>query len=231
MQRRVIAAIAAVLLAGIGAALLYSYVISADTRAMAGQDVTDVLIVTKVVPTGTVAENIGPFVEIRQLPKAAIVPDALTTTAAVAGLATTTDLQVGEQLLRSRFADPATTAQGTVQVPKDKQEVSIQLEPQRVVGSTIAAGDKVSVFFTIGEETRLVLTDVLITNAQGGIDPANGDDTAAPSASLMLTLALDAKDVERVVFASEAGKIWMSRVTPESAHQATNGITAKNVFK
>src|SRR6185369_9849400 len=63
MQRRVIAAIAAVLLAGIGAVLLYSYVNTADKRAMAGQEATSVLVVTKVVPAGTPSESIAPYVE------------------------------------------------------------------------------------------------------------------------------------------------------------------------
>jgi pilus assembly protein CpaB len=231
MQRRVIAAIAAVLLAGIGAVLLYSYVNSADKRAMAGQEATTVLVVSKVVPNGTPAENIAPYVEVRQLPRAAVVPGALTNTSEVAGLATTTELQVGEQLIRARFADPTTITTGKVVIPKDKQEVSVQLEPQRVVGSTIVAGDKIGIYFTIGEETRLVLSDVLVTNAQGGLDPASKDENAAPSGSLVITLALDAADVERVVFAAEAGRIWVARESAEPGKQITTGTTAKNVFK
>ncbi|MBI5027819.1 MAG: hypothetical protein HZB48_03210, partial [Actinobacteria bacterium] len=53
MQRRIIAAVAAVLLAGIGAVLLYSYVNTAEARAMSNMAPTSVLVVTKVIPAGT----------------------------------------------------------------------------------------------------------------------------------------------------------------------------------
>ena len=62
MQRRIIAAVAAVLLAGIGAVLLYSYVNNADARAMATLETTQVLVVTKVIPAGTSGANLAPFV-------------------------------------------------------------------------------------------------------------------------------------------------------------------------
>jgi pilus assembly protein CpaB len=231
MQRRVIAAIAAVLLAGIGAVLLYSYVTNADKRAMAGQEATNVLVVTKEVPTGTMAENIAPFVEVRQLPKVAVVPGALTTITEVAGLATTTDLQIGEQLLAARFATPGTTTTGQVSVPTDKQVLSILLEPQRLVGGTIAAGDKVGMFVTVADETHLLLNDVLVTNIQGGLDPAATDKGAAPAGAITVSLALDAKDAELVVFAIEKGSIWLSRETPESDKSKTHGVNVKNVFK
>ena len=59
MQRRLIAAIAAVILAGIGAILLFNYVSSADARAMAGQEPTQVLVVTKDIPAGTLGKTLG----------------------------------------------------------------------------------------------------------------------------------------------------------------------------
>jgi pilus assembly protein CpaB len=53
MKRRILAVVAAVLLAAVGAVGLYAYVHTADQRAMAGQETAEVLVVTKVVPTGT----------------------------------------------------------------------------------------------------------------------------------------------------------------------------------
>jgi pilus assembly protein CpaB len=231
MQRRVIAAIAAVLLAGVGAVLLYSYVNSADKRAMAGQEATTVLVVTKVIPTGTPAEGIAPYVEVRQLPKAAVVPGAITVLNDIAGLATTTELQVGEQLMSARFADPATTQVGVVAVPKDMQEVSFLAESQRAVGSTIAAGDKVDLYVTFDDLTKLTLADVLVIKVQGAIDEAASESGAATGGSVTYTVALKAQDVERAIYAAEHGKVWLSRVTPESANQTTTGTTLKNVFK
>lgn len=231
MQRRVIAAIAAVLLAGIGAVLLYSYVNSADKRALAGQEVVNVLVVTKVVPVGTPAEGVAPFVEVRQLPKMAVVPGALAALSEVAGLATTTELQVGEQVIAVRFADPATTKVGVVTIPKDMQEVSFGAESQRAVGSTIAAGDRVDIYVTLDGVTKLTFSNVLVTKVQGGISETAGDDAAAAAVAggaVTYTIALNAQDVERAVFVAESGKVWLARVTPESAKQTTTGTSMKS---
>lgn len=231
MQRRAIAAVLAVLLAGIGAVMLYSYVTNADKRAMAGQEPTVVLVVSKIVPVGTTAENLAPYVEMKQLPQAAIVPGALTTTTDIAGLITTSDLQIGEQVLLSRFSEPNVTETGEVDVPSNLQQLSISLGSPRVLGSRIVGGDKVGVYFTIGEGTHLVLRNVLVTDVQGGLDPEATEGGAAPGGDVVVTFALSARDAEKVVFATEAGKIWLSLEPIDEDKTATRIVTVKNVLK
>lgn len=171
MQRRIIAAVAAVILAGIGAVLLYSYVNNADARAMATLDTTQVLVATKVIPAGTSGANLAPFVALKQLPKVAVVEGALTSTELVADLEATTDLQVGEQVIASRFAKPNTDVSGKVDVPTDLSQVSVQLDPQHVVGTHIAPGSKVALYISVEVNqvavSKLAFRDVLVTNVQG----------------------------------------------------------------
>jgi pilus assembly protein CpaB len=233
MQRRIFAAVAAVVLAGIGAVLLYSYVNSADARAMAKLDTTQVLVATKVIPAGTSGANLAPFVELRQLPKVAVVDGALTTTADVADLEATSELQVGEQVLASRFAKPDTDATGTVDVPSDLQRFTIQLGPSRVIGDNIAAGDRVALYVSGGEsETKLAFRDVLVANVQGAPKAPTGDDEQVlPSGDLLLTLAVTPKVATQIIWAIEYAKIYMALEPKDGDHASTPIVKVKSILK
>jgi pilus assembly protein CpaB len=55
----------------------------------------------------------------------------------------------GEQLLSERRSSPEELkTSGSVPVPAGLQEVSFQLEPQRVVGGRLSPGDNVGIFFS-----------------------------------------------------------------------------------
>src|SRR3954465_14158291 len=114
-----VAALAAVLLAAVGGILLLRYVGAADQRAMADLEPVAVLVVTQAVPEGASGDDLAASVEVRKLPASAVVPGTTADLAAVRGLVPPTVLQPGEQLLLSRFADPAVlaAAKGVV-VPK-----------------------------------------------------------------------------------------------------------------
>ena len=197
MQRRLIAAIAAVILAGIGAILLFNYVATADARAMEGQTPTKVLVVTQPIESGTLGSRLAGFVETRELPLKAIVPGALTSLDQVAGLATITSLTPGEQLIASRFAEPGTSADGEVAIPNNMQLVTVALEAQRSVGGQLAPGDKVAIYVTQDEKTQQILQSVLVVKA--------GEEESAGA----ITLALAPADAQKVILATEASKIWL----------------------
>jgi pilus assembly protein CpaB len=156
------------------------------------------------------------------------------------------DILPGEQLLTGRFVDPESmTAPGQVDVPAGLQEVSVLLEPQRAVGGRLAAGDHVAIFVSLvfqdgTSNTHAVLHDVLVTQVQGApapVDPAAESDTATassgtplPSSSLMVTLAVTARQAEPVIFGVEHGTLWLSH-EPDGADTAgTDVITQGNIY-
>ncbi|HAM43898.1 MAG TPA: hypothetical protein DCM67_02585 [Propionibacteriaceae bacterium] len=202
MQRRLIAAILAVVLAGIGALLLFNYVSNADTRAMANQQPVDVLVVTTTVPAGTLGSALGPFVTTKQIPKVALAPGALTSLEEVQNLATIVELLPGEQLMQSRFGEPGTGANGDIKIPENMEVVTISLEDQRIVGTRLAAGSRVSAYVTFDDTTKRIFSDVLIVSANEGL----------------LTLAAKPADVENLILSMELGKVWLteSSVLPSS---------------
>ena len=242
MRRRFLAAIAALVLLVAGTAVLLGYVNGADSRALAGVRTVEVLVVEQLVPEGTAGEDLAELVTTQTLPAKAALPGRITDLADLAGRVATVDLQAGEQLLGSRFARPDDLqAPGTVSVPAGLQEVSVLLEPQRAVGGRLAAGDTVGVFVSLPEATtHVVLHHVLVTQVQGAptpVDPApSGDpETAsagaiAPSASLMITVAVSAAQAEAVVFGIEHGTLWLS-LEPDGADVGgTEVITPGNIY-
>lgn len=241
MRRRLLAAAAALVLLVAGTLVLLAYVRGADARALAGTRTVEVLVVAAPILQGTPGSELAGSVRSEVLPAKAALDGRVTDLSALSGQVSTVDLQVGEQLLASRFTSPDDLqVPGTVAVPAGLQEVSILLEPQRAVGGRLVAGDTVGVLVSLPEgKTHAVLHDVLVTQVQGAPAPATaapGDPetasagAAAPSASLMVTFAVSAAQAEAVVFGIEHGTVWLSLEPADALTGGTDVITPENIY-
>jgi pilus assembly protein CpaB len=247
VRSRIVAAVAAILLAIVGVVLLTGYVVGADQRAMAGMKTTSVLVVTGPVEAGTPAKDLAELVEPKVLPAKAVAPGALTSLDDVAGKVATADLVAGEQVLADRFAAPEKKKDDAVVLPKDMQEISIMLESQRVVGGSIAAGETVGVFATYHEDkkTHQVLHQALVTHIENGLTPSDARGAAKPDAeegaepagpavpegNVVVTLALSAPDAEMLVWSQEIGTIWLSREPEGTPRDGTRTVTDEELFR
>ena len=177
MKSRLLAGVAALVLAIVGAVLVVSYAQGADTRAVQGLDPVTVLVVQKAVPAGTSVEALKAFVASEELPGKAVTKSALKNLDGLAGKVTAVELLPGEQLVAERLVAPEELkASGSVDVPEGLQEISFQLEPQRVVGGRIAPGDHVGIFINLKnggleakpdkQTTQLSIHKVLVTAVQ-----------------------------------------------------------------
>src|SRR5688572_11412720 len=245
MRRRLLAALAALLLLFVGTAVLLAYVRGADARALAGVRSVQVLVADQVIPEGTPADQLTALVRTETLPQKAAVEGRVTDLGELAGLETTVDLQPGEQLLTSRFAEPeAAGAEGRMPVPAGLQEVSVLLEPQRAVGGRVVAGDTVGVVVSLkeGKKTHSVIHHVLLTEVKGApapVDPnadaATGTEsasstTAVPSQSLMITFAVTAAQAEAVVFGMEHGTVWLTLENEDADTGGTSVVDPGNIY-
>ena len=245
MRRRLLAAFAALVLLATGTLVLVAYVGGADARALAGTRTVEVFVVAKPIPEGTSADELAEFVTTETIPVKAAVPGRVTDLDALSGRVATVDLLVGEQLVGGRFVRPEDVrVPGTVEVPEGLQEVSVLLEPQRVVGARLSAGDTVGVYLSQKlpdgtGQTSAVLHEVLVSQVQGApapVDPAaeGGTETVAaagaPALSLMVTLALTAKDAETVVFGMEHGTLWLSLETDGDETGGTRVLQPDTIY-
>lgn len=251
MNRKIIGIVAAVALATVGTLVLVGWAQSAEERALEGQRTVDVLVVREAVPEGTRVEDLGGRVVAEQVVAKVKADGSVDDLDALEGKVTAVDLVPGEQLLSARFADPEELArQADVEVPEGLQELTISLEPQRVVGGNVRPGDTVGLVASFasegagegeaagqeeatGEEetstkfvneTSMILHKVLVTRVQAApvAAPAQEDEDEGdgpdplPSGDLLITLAVDAPSVERIVFSQEFGSVWLT-LEPEGA--------------
>lgn len=228
MSRRIVAAVAAVLLAAAGAWVVLTYVGSAESRAQAGEELAPVLVVTAQVPTGTPVEDMTGSVRVEQVPQRLVAPDAVSDLSALDGLATTAALLPGEMLQTGRFADPsAVRADGSLPTPDGLVEVSGSFDTQRAGGGTLVPGDKVGVTLTSQDagatgltsySTFRVLHDVLVTRVTAPADPATGTWT--------VTVAVSQEDASVVVLGLSAQAVWLSLESDEGTGSTTSSTTS-----
>ena len=235
MKARILGIAGALALAALGTALLASYVTSTDDRA-GSEDRVDVLVATAPIGAGTAAEEIESSIRSQSVPASLQADDAIVSLADVAGQVTTTNLVPGEQLLRGRFASPDELASnnasstnsipgrvGFVVVPDGLHEVSFTISAERALGGQIRPGDELSFIASFtkdigpGSVTSLLLHDLLVTSVQGPTATIDEDgEQAAAAGALTLTIAADAHQIERIVYANEFGQVWLARSAENS---------------
>jgi pilus assembly protein CpaB len=241
--------VAALLIAIIGTVLLVSYVQNADKRAMAQTETESVYVVEDAVAAGTGSDQVAGAVAKKDIPKAAVASGAVTNLTDVQQKVTAVALVPGEQLLKTRMVDPSSLlGPSRVAVPKGLQEITLRLPIERVVGGTLAAGDSVGIFLSVdgastgSSETQLTFHKVLVTAAQYSNGTAaqsqnaaadSGDTKGAITArkattdgTYLITLARNAADAERIVFATEFGKVYLSK-EPATAVEGTAGVVSR----
>lgn len=243
MKSRLLAGVVAVVLAVVGALLVFTYAQNADARAVAGMEPVDVLVVQKPIPAGTKTADLRELLAVESLPGSAVADGALKNLKAAAGMVTSVDLLAGEQLLTKRLIDPKDAEDaGAVKVPKGLLEVSVLLEPQRVVGGNVAPGDRVGVNISYEEgppdgvpTTQYVFHKVLLTNVQKapttseeGTEP---DSAALPTGSLILTVAVDDAKSARIVHGSEFGTLWLTKEPADATESENEVISTTEVYE
>jgi len=249
VKSRLIAGVAAVVVAIVGILLIFSYAQSADNRAIQKLEPVKVLVVQKPVPAGTSAEALTKLVSVEELPRTGVPGSALGSLTDQAGKVTATDLVPGEQLVAERLIDPASLdVPGSVPVPKGLQEVTFALDPQRLVGGRIVAGDTVGLFVTftgadvkdstLPSTTGRVLHKVLVTSLQRAeatqatapASPNAPNPQALPAGGMLVTVAVADTAAARIIYSAEFGRIWLTKEPSDAKEDPPTQITRGDVY-
>lgn len=199
MIKRVIAAVAALLLAAIGILLVINYANRADERALADQETVDVLVATETIPQGARADELGDTVEVRQIPRAYVVQDAVEAVEDLEDRVAQREIRADEQLSSGLFVPvDELRRQGAFVLPEEAEtlhQLTVNIPNPRALGGSIAAGDLVGVFstfeveppsgWTIDESGALIWDDEQASNRgdtagegdEGEQGSTNSDDT------------------------------------------------------
>jgi pilus assembly protein CpaB len=150
MSKRILAGLAALLLAAIGAVAVLTYARGADRRALEGQQAIGAYVVLKEVPAGTTARKaIDDGLIAKELIASKGVPEGALTSVdnSYENFVATSDMQPGELVLQSRFGTQA-AVEGRLLIPEGKMAVSVALDDPSHVGPFLTVGSHIAVFDT-----------------------------------------------------------------------------------
>lgn len=157
MRRKIVMVVAALLCGALGTALLVRFVQGAESRALEGEQLVEVFVVTEYIPAGTTGEAMlaGGLVQVTEVPVKVRPTASVVAATQIASQVAETDLFPGEQLVLERFVDPDSfdTRPSTVQAPEGFIELTIAMAPERVMGGYISPGDTVAIFTSFGPFT------------------------------------------------------------------------------
>lgn len=223
-MRRFLAPTMAIIVAVLGTVVLVNYVRSAEARALAGERLVDVLVLTQDVPAGTAADDLAELVRVESVPSKIHSDGAVSSLEALTGRVTAVELLSGETLVERRFVAPENA--GISELPPGHLEVTVSLDPDRAVGGAASAGQRVAVLASFAAapdapaRTEVILDGALVTRVQlasessaPGTAPGETGSAvrvSAPSQPVLVTLALSPDAAETFVFAAEHGEIWLA---------------------
>ena len=258
-KRKALAALGALVLAVVSTLALVRYVKGAEDRAVAGEELVDVLVAKADIKAGTGAADLAHLVDVVSVQAKVRPENAVSTFKQIDGLVPSVDLVKGEQLLTSRFINPGAfqgARSSSVLVPKGANEVTFKLAPERALGGQLRPGDTVTLVASFepfdneilspGGDVKalpkspsvahVLLNRVTVVRIQF---PQNANASSkekdgvgvAPTEDLYVTLAVDQPSLERAVFAAEFGKVWLSYEPAEADSSANKTVTRGNVYE
>ncbi|WP_231728594.1 RcpC/CpaB family pilus assembly protein [Arthrobacter sp. EPSL27] len=148
-----------------------------------------------------------------------------------------------------------------IQVPAGLQELTLKLPIERVAGGKVTAGDTVGIFLSLDQatgtegeagtkssKTQLSFHKVLVTAAQfsNGTAAQTGDAGAASGTSqvsstsatktqtdetYLITIARNSADAERIVFAAEFGKVYLSKEPGDALEEGASYVDSSRLFR
>jgi pilus assembly protein CpaB len=243
MDRRKVLLIVAVLVAALGATMVFLYVRTADSRAEERIASVDVLRASVPITPGETIEDAQAAgkLALQATPSNQVLTGAQTTTDALAGQVALTTIFPGEQIISSKFGATSAAA-STLQIPEGKMAISVNLtDPARVAGF-VNPGSNVAVFLSSTDQndgapyTRMLLDRVTVLGV-GSTTPVSTtttDETGVATTEqlprTLLTLSLDQTQAERVLFAQSNGELAFALLTDTSAVAPGPALTATDLF-
>jgi pilus assembly protein CpaB len=250
MKRRKVMIILAVALAFIGVGAVYSYLSGTDARVLAGKQATPVLMVAKRIPAGTSVKDItdGGYIRRDSVPAAAKPSDALTqlsdATSTDVALA---DVPTGQVVVREMFGKITPTTSGLT-IPDGMLAVSITMSSSADVAGYVQPGSEIAIFDTyvllndkgapVGNKgnaqkadnwaTKLLLPRVTVLAVSQA--PPTEAKPATISDSLLVTIAVNQIDAERVIHVTQTGVLYLALLTDHSKTAPSPGIDNQGKF-
>jgi pilus assembly protein CpaB len=232
MTRRIVAITVAIALAALGTVGGLYLVLTAESRAQSKiSNPVTVAVATVDIPRGTSGEKIraGQMVRLVKMPKDAVPDDVLPEISVeLDSLVTTSNIAVGQLLLRANFGTLSSVTSGLA-VPPGKMAVTVETGAPEQVAGYVQPGSQVAIFITykvLGstdglERTKVLLprVDVLAVGSRG-----SGAGNASTARSLLLTVAVTQAEAERLIEGVSHGTLYLGLLTDSAQVTPGGGV-------
>ena len=234
MKARGLVVVVAVLLAAGATAAVYLYVQGVQQSVQTDQEMVQVVAAKEDIPAGAQLDELiqrGAFTT-RAVPRDLVVEGAVLSLADLQGGQTSSPILAGEQISVARLRGEEELGGGILGIPSGMKALSLPLDAPRTVGGVVQQGDHVTLYASAplptGNTTLALVPDVQVLKVVGG--PVSGVPEQTGS-SVLVTLALKPRDAQRVVFAMEFGKVWLSLLPPGEAGAKGQPVTITNLAR
>lgn len=246
MNRRVLMIALAVMLALAGTGAVFAYVRQADSRALAGTQAADVLVVQKLIPAGTTVSDVlsSGYLKAERVPTSSAPTDAVSSLSSTSStLVANADLQPGQLILRQNFSAAVPTTSGLV-IPDKMLAVSFSVSTPADVAAYIQPKSEIAIFDSYpavptapsaikGDVvTRLLMTSVQVLAVSAPAPKSTG--TATGAGKFVVTVALNQADAERLVheqYLEQTGSVLLhvALLSQTSKVAPTNGVDSLGI--
>ncbi len=259
MRSRVFILGAAIVLGLVAAFAAGRYLDDARRQVEAGTQPVEVLVAAKPVAAGVPAEQAlkdGAVVK-KNVARQYVADEAVSSFATIDGQVSAVDLSVGEQVTQGDFRY-SSDAGAAYSVPEGLLAVSVKDDPVVGVSRMLKPGDFVTVVSTfeiqsakgIVYTTKIVVPRARVLAVDQSLTAAEQNDSATTASNKggalanpgnsdtgslevnTVTLAVTPEQVEKVVFADDAGRLRLALISKsDDAPVATKGIWLKDVLR
>lgn len=216
---------AAVFIVGVAITFLILNNNTSSANSSSGPKVT-ILFARSPIPQGTQGAALVNAVQPRTVPLGQKPATAISTLAELSGKATTRPIAAGEALVLEQFSVPA-TALGTINIPKDKQALAIQLGTVPGAGGFAAVGDKIDIYGVTpnalggipaqgGIQVHLVMQGIEVLRVDNATQLPSAAQGAPSGTAVVYLLAVSPQQAEQLIYLSTFQALYFALVSKDS---------------
>jgi Flp pilus assembly protein CpaB len=241
-NRRTVIAVIAVVLAVLAGTGVYLYTSSADARAKEDVEMIQALVATQNIARGTQGDQAlsEGLIEKKDVPRSALPPGRVKNPNSVKGKVAGTEIASGQFIVAESFTTNGKGGAFSSGLPKDRQAISVQLDPKQAVAGRIVEGDLVNVIVVgkvrkdpqapfdpaVPDNVSMFAVQNAKVLAVGQAVEADGTTTDTTDESTntgdvatdrsLVTLEVDAADAQRIALATvtNSAGVWLTLVGP-----------------
>jgi pilus assembly protein CpaB len=208
-MRKTIVFILAVIMAGITTYLFYQYMKGMSSQSVSASSIPMTTVVEAKV---TISENTmitDKMVDLVRVPKANVLPDALTSIDKVTGQRAKSEIEPKEVILSHQLVSPKEVGDLSYKVQPGLRAITVTPKTTGdMVANLIEPGDRVDLFCMTKGKTSVIVANVLVLAVDQRMGPSSPSDPYKPYT--MTTLEVKPDEVLKILNAEQNGSLTFS---------------------